>query len=77
MFSEMAHREFLRHFTVAMLVFLKNGTSAMMVFSTNPPGMWLYYHANVVCFVSVKNKVTDHVSETLFTHRQSLTNRPF
>ena len=32
----------------------------MLVYSTTPPGIELYYHANV--FVSVKSRVTDHAS---------------
>ena len=38
--------------TAAMLVFLNNGMAAMLVSPTNPPGIELYYHANVFyCFV--------------------------
>ena len=42
---------FSRDVTAAMLVFLNNGTAAMLVSPTNPPGIELYYHANVFfCF---------------------------
>ena len=42
---------FSRDVTVAILVFLNNGTAAMWVYPTNPPGIELYYHANVFfCF---------------------------
>ena len=37
--------------TAAMLVSLNKGTAAMLVSPTNPPGIELYYHANLFfCF---------------------------
>ena len=42
---------FSRDVTAAILVSLNKGTAAMLVFSTNPPGIELFYHANVIfCF---------------------------
>ena len=53
---------FSRDVTAAMLVSLNNGAAAMFVYPTNPPGIELCYHANVLLF-RWKNKVTDHLSE--------------
>ena len=39
--------------TAAILVFLNNESAAMLVSPTNPPGIELYYHANVF-FVSLE-----------------------
>ena len=45
-------RVFSRDVTMAMLVSLNKGTVAMLVSLTNPPGIELFYHANVFfCFV--------------------------
>ena len=57
------NRVFSRDVTTAMLVSVNNGTAAMLVYLTNPPGIELYYHANVFFRFGGKNKVTDHVSE--------------
>ena len=46
---------FSRDVMAAMLVFLNNGTAAMLVYPTNPPGIELYYDANVF-FVSVEKQ---------------------
>ena len=48
--------------TAAMLVSLNKGT-AMLVSQANPRGIEFYHHAKVIRW---KNKVTDHISETLF-----------
>ena len=45
--SEMAYRVFSRYVTAAMLVSLKKGTAVMLMSPTYPPGIELYYHANV------------------------------
>ena len=44
-------------------VYSRDVTGAMLVSSNNPPGIELYYHANVFFCFGRKNKVTDHVSE--------------
>ena len=45
------YRVFSRDVTAAMLVSLNKGTAAMLVSPTNPPGIELYYHANLFfCF---------------------------
>ena len=49
------YRVISRDVTAAMLVFLNNGKAAMLVSPTNPPGIELYYHANVF-FVSVEKQ---------------------
>ena len=54
-------RVFSRDVTAAMLVSLNNGTA--MLVSQNPRGIEFYHHAKVIRW---KNKVTDHMSETLF-----------
>ena len=65
---------FSRDATAAMLVSLNKGTAAMLASSTNPPGIELYYHANIFFLFRWKNKVTDHVSEKpLFTLDLNLT----
>ena len=43
-------------------VISRHVTAAMFVSPTNPPGIELFYHANLFLF-RWKNKVTDHVSE--------------
>ena len=43
----LSYRVFSRDVTAAMLVSLNNGTAAILVYPTNPPGIELYYHANV------------------------------
>ena len=43
-------------------VFSRAVTTAMLVSPTHPPGIELYYYANVF-FCLGGNKVTDHVSE--------------
>ena len=48
---QVLNRVFSRDVMAAMLVFLNNGTAAILVSPTNPPGIELYYHANVFfCF---------------------------
>ena len=54
---------FPRDVPVAMLVFLNNGTAAMLVYPANPPGIELYYHANILFLFWWKYKVTDHMSK--------------
>ena len=50
-FSEVAYRVFSRDVTAAMLVSLNKETAAMLVSPTKPPGIELYYHANLFfCF---------------------------
>ena len=45
------NRVFSRDVMVAMLVSLNKGTAAVLVSPTNPPGIELYYHANLFfCF---------------------------
>ena len=45
------YRVFSCDVTAAKLVYLNNGTAAMLVNPTNPPGIELYYHANIFfCF---------------------------
>ena len=49
--SYLGYRVFSRDVTAAMLVSLNKGTAAMLVSPTNPPGIELYYHANLFfCF---------------------------
>ena len=57
------NRVYSRDVTGAMLVSLNKGMAATLVSSNNPPGIELYYHANVFFCFGRKNKVTDHVSE--------------
>ena len=46
-----------RDVTAAMLVSLNNGTAIMLVYPTNPPGIELYYHANVFFCFSGKTRL--------------------
>ena len=48
---------FSRDVTVAMLVFPNNGTAAILGYPTNPPGIELYYHANVFFCFGVKTRL--------------------
>ena len=51
LYDKFVNRAFSRYVTEAMLVYLNNGTAAMLVNPTNPPGIELYYNANVFfCF---------------------------
>ena len=50
--------------------FLVNGKRPMLVSSPNPPGIELYYHANVFFCFRCKNKVTDHVNENTTNAKQ-------
>ena len=46
-----------------MLEPLNKETAAMLVPRPNPPGIQLYYYANVFFLFSLKNMAVDHVSE--------------
>ena len=50
--------------------FLVNGKRPMLVSSPNPPGIELYYHANVFFCFRCKNKVTAHVNENTTNAKQ-------
>ena len=48
---------FLRDVTADMLVSLNKRPAAMLVSPTNPPGIELYYHANVFFYYGGKTRL--------------------
>ena len=52
--------------TAAMLLYLNNGTTAKMVYPTNPPGIELYYHANIYLCFGEKTRLLITLVKTLY-----------
>ena len=56
---------------MATLTSLNKGKAAMLMSPSNPPGIELFYQANVFFRFGGKNKVIDHVSENTLLRKEA------